>query len=340
MLVIDGSQGEGGGQILRSSLSLSVLTKTPFRIENIRAGRRRPGLMRQHLTAVRAAAEISGAEVDGAAIGSTQLTFTPGLVRAGDYSFSVGSAGSTSLVFQTVLPALALADAPSTIEVRGGTHNPLAPPFDFLVRTLFPLLRRMGVSVDGTLHRPGYYPAGGGHATYRVQPAKRLEPLELLSRGDIRRREITAQVAVLSSDIGAREVTAIAQALNWDRACGQVHRVKNATGPGNVVMVDVESDEVTEVFSGFGEKGVSAEKVGEGVAREVKAYLAADVPVGQHLADQLLLWLALAGRGCFRTVAPTQHTRTHCEVIRTFLNVNAEVAKDDGVWMVRVAKQR
>jgi RNA 3'-terminal phosphate cyclase (ATP) len=323
MLVIDGSLG--GGQILRSSLSLSLITGTPFRIENIRAGRRRPGLMRQHLTCVRAAAEIASAAVAGAELGSAELEFSPGAVRAGDYGFAVGSAGSTGLVLETVLPALALADAPSTIEVRGGTHNPLAPPFEFLVRALFPLLARMGIGVEGELHRTGYYPAGGGHASYRIRPARTLAQLELVERGALLRCAITARVAALPSEIGAREVTALADALGWDRDCGRVERDQRASGPGNAVVVTIESEAITEVVTGFGQKGVPAETIARDLAREVQAYLAADVPVGPHLADQLLLWLALAGRGRFRTVAPTEHTRSHLQLIGAFLDVSTSV---------------
>lgn len=338
MLLIDGSRGEGGGQILRSSLSLSLLTGKAFRIERIRAGRRRPGLLRQHLTAVQAAAAVGGARVEGDRIGSPELLFAPGAVRAGAYSFSVGTAGSTSLVLQTILPALALADAPSTVELRGGTHNPLAPPFDFLARAFFPLLERMGPRVEGVLHRPGFYPAGGGHAVFRITPAARLAPLTLLERGAIRRRAIVATVAHLPGDIGAREIDALADALAWDREVGEVRRADGAAGPGNVVTVDLESDALTEVFTGFGEKGVPAERVAGAVAAEVRQYLDAAVPVGPHLADQLLLWLAIAGDGAFRTVAPTPHTTTQCDVIRAFVDVDItwnQVAPQ--AWEARVA---
>lgn len=287
---------------------------------------------------MQAAAEVSGAEVIGDQIGSTELSFIPGKVRAGKYSFSVGSAGSTSLVFQTILPALALADGPSTVELHGGTHNPLAPPFDFLVRTLFPLIKRMGPRIEGTLHRPGYYPAGGGHAVYNVQPVATLLPITLMERGEIRGREISASVAVLPREIGSREVTTIAEALSWDPSCARVQQIENSIGPGNVIIVVVESANVTEVFSGFGEKGVAAEEIALGVAREVQSYLDADVPVGQHLADQLLLWLALAGGGSFRTLKPTDHTRTHCDVIRKFLDIRITLHEDAGAWHVRVAQ--
>jgi hypothetical protein len=157
MIRIDGSLGEGGGQILRNSLSLSLATGKPFRIENIRAGRERPGLLRQHLTAVLAAVEVGGAGVEGATLGSTAVTFSPGKVRAGDYRFAVGTAGSGTLVLQTVLPALLTADAPSHIAIEGGTHNSAAPPFDFLDRAFLPLIERMGPKVRLQFERFGFY---------------------------------------------------------------------------------------------------------------------------------------------------------------------------------------
>ena len=190
MLTIDGSMGEGGGQILRSSLALSLVSSTPFRITSIRRGRKKPGLMRQHLTAVRAAAEISGAELSGDAIGSTELTFRPGTVRGGDYRFATGGAGSTTLVFQTVLyPLLLATDTPSTLRFEGGTHNPMAPPFDFIERSFLPLLARMVAPAAAetfatvALDRCGFYPAGGGAWSASLTPVRGLTHLSLLERG-------------------------------------------------------------------------------------------------------------------------------------------------------------
>ncbi len=171
VLTIDGADGEGGGQILRTSLALSLVTGIPFRIERLRAGRPRPGLLRQHLTAAHAAAEVGQVQVTGAALGSLSLTFVPGRVTPGTYSFSVGTAGSTTLVLQTVLPALLLASEPSTLTLAGGTHNPFAPPFDFLAQAYLPLVNRMGPQVTATLERPGFYPAGGGTCQITIAPA-------------------------------------------------------------------------------------------------------------------------------------------------------------------------
>jgi RNA 3'-terminal phosphate cyclase (ATP) len=341
MLEIDGASGEGGGQILRSSLALSLVTGTPFRISNIRAGRKRPGLMRQHLTAVQAAVEVGQARAKGAEVGSLALEFHPGAVRSGDYRFSVGTAGSTTLVFQTVFPALALAEGRSTVALEGGTHNPMAPPFDFLARAFLPLMQRMGVSSTATLERPGFYPSGGGRFQAIIEPAKGFGRLSLLERGAIRRRRATAVVAMLSRTIGERELRQVQARLGWDSSELRTESAAAAVGPGNVVTVEIESEHVTELFTGFGERGVAAERVGTAVAEEAAAYLAAQVPVGPHLADQLLLPMALGGGGAFRTTKPSGHTQTHVELLRTFLGSDIQVREEGGgVWAIEVPARR
>src|SRR5580704_3876555 len=201
IIQIDGSIGEGGGQILRTALGLSMVTGQPFRIEKIRAGRDKPGLLRQHLTAVNAAAAICGASVEGAAISSRELSFSPGKVKPGEYTFSIGSAGSTTLVLQTVLPALLTANGPSSLTLEGGTHNPHAPPIDFLEKAFLPLINRMGPAVNVTLERAGFYPAGGGRVAVKIRPAAKLSPLEIPERGEIKRRAAKAVVAALPGEI-------------------------------------------------------------------------------------------------------------------------------------------
>src|SRR6185503_15943515 len=185
MITIDGSQGEGGGQILRTSLTLSLVTGQPFRLENIRAGRQKPGLLRQHLTAVEAARTVGTAEVNGATPGSRTLEFRPGTVTPGNYRFAVGTAGSATLVLQTILPPLLTASGVSTLTLEGGTHNPYAPPFDFLARCFVPLIQRMGPRIDLEMGRPGFYPAGGGKFQARIEPVKRLARFDLMTRGEI-----------------------------------------------------------------------------------------------------------------------------------------------------------
>jgi RNA 3'-terminal phosphate cyclase (ATP) len=331
ILTIDGSQGEGGGQVLRSSLALSLVTGKPFVIENIRANRKKPGLMRQHMTAVTAAAEVSQAKVEGNRIGSPRLAFHPGAVRAGKYHFRVGTAGSTTLVLQTVLPALMLAESESSLVLEGGTHNPHAPPFDFLAKTYLPLISRLGPMVEVRLVRPGFYPAGGGQITVRIRPTLRLGRLELTERGEICSRQVRALVANLPRHIAERECRTIAKETGWNEDCFVIDEVKGSRGPGNAVMIELEAENLTEVFTGFGQLGIRAEQVAMQVLREAQDYLAADVPVGKHLADQLLLLLGigayLGAGGVFRTMDLSLHATTHLEVLRQFLGVDAIVKR-------------
>ncbi|MDH3842399.1 MAG: RNA 3'-terminal phosphate cyclase, partial [Myxococcales bacterium] len=319
MLTIDGSFGEGGGQVLRSSLALSLVTGNPFRIVDIRRRRSRPGLRKQHLTAVGAAAAVGGATVTEVEVGSLELTFAPRLTAGGNYTFSIGTAGSTTLVLQTILPALMLAPEASTVILEGGTHNPQSPTFEFLERAYLPLVRRMGPNVSATLERPGFYPAGGGRMVVSIKPNPTLRPLNLLDRGPIREHRAKASVANLPRHIAEREIETLLRKLRWDRSCFAIEELTDVDGPGNVVIVELIAEHVTEVFAGFGQKGVPAEAVARHLGAEVKEYLRADVPVGRYLGDQLVLLNAVAGGGTFRTLSPTTHLTTQLAVIREFL---------------------
>ncbi len=337
MLTIDGSHGEGGGQILRTALGLSLVTGRAFRIERIRAARKKPGLMRQHLTAVQAAAQIGRAKITGAALGSPELTFWPGPVRAGDYRFAIGTAGSTTLVLQTILPALLTADGPSTLRLEGGTHNPHCPPYDFIEKTFVPVINRMGPRVSTSLERRGFYPAGGGKFSVTIEPARALQPIDLLERGAVQRRLARAIVSNLPRSIAERELGVVHERLGWKRDELAVEEMTDALGPGNVLMLEIESEHVTEVLTAFGERGVPAETVANRAVSAAEEYLAAGVPVDGHLADQLLLPLALASHGSFLTLAPSLHTRTNIDVIRKFLGVEftSEQVGESG-WHIRV----
>jgi RNA 3'-terminal phosphate cyclase (ATP) len=317
MISIDGSHGEGGGQILRSSLTLSIATGKPFRITNIRANRKRSGLLRQHLTAVNAATAISGARVRGDELGSHALTFEPGPVRPGEHTFAVGSAGSATLVLQTVLLPLVAASGSSEIVVEGGTHNPLAPPFEFLEKSYLPLLARMGVVVEASLDRMGFAPAGGGRVRLRVHPGS-LGRLELEEPGRLLRRRAVATVASLPTHISQRELEVLRERLGLHRG-EEVERFVPDQGPGNVAHVERTYEHDTLVLTSVGEKGLLAEKVAARLADEVRRVTRAEVAADEHLADQLLLPLALGQGGSFTTLEPTEHSRTHAEVIRTFL---------------------
>ena len=341
MITIDGSMGEGGGQVLRTSLALSLVTGKPFRIEKIRAGREKPGLLRQHLTAVHAAAAVSGAQVEGAALGSREITFRPGSVRPGNHHFAVGTAGSATLVLQAVLPALLSAPGPSTLVLEGGTHNPFAPPFDFLEKAFLPLLRRMGARVEAALERPGFYPAGGGRFTVRVEPVERLARLDLSARGDVKRRLARAMVSNLPRNIADRELKTVRDRLSWDRSCLVADEVQGAPGPGNALLLELESEHVTEVFTGFGQRGVGAEKVAGDAIDELREYLASGAPIGKHLADQLIVPMAVAGGGSFTTIKPTRHTTTNIDVISRFLDLKIEAKRaSESAWSIEVGTDR
>jgi RNA 3'-terminal phosphate cyclase (ATP) len=339
LITIDGSQGEGGGQILRSSLALSMLTGKPFRIEKIRANREKPGLMRQHLTGVNAAATICSATVEGAAIASRELLFRPGPVVSGDYTFSVGSAGSTTLVLQAVLPPLLLAGGPSSLTLEGGTHNIHAPPLDFLEKAFLAVVNRMGPQVSVAMERAGFYPAGGGRFFATVEPAKELSPLHLTERGEVRRRLCKAVVAGLPGEIALRELAVVRKAMGWPDESLQIRQLPDDQGPGNIVTIEIASDNITEVFTGFGQRGVRAEAVAEDALRQTRQYLGAGVPVGACLADQLIVPFAMAGAGSFVTHDPTRHTLTNIEVVRRFLDVQVKCEQEDRKqWRVTFGK--
>ena len=325
MIRIDGSHGEGGGQILRTALALSLVTGQPFRIERIRAGRRKPGLLHQHLTAVKAAAEIGAAKVRGHAIGSQDMTFAPRSIRTGRFHYAIGSAGSCTLVLQAILPALMVADGPSVITLEGGTHNPFAPPFDFLAQTFLPLINSMGPQVEAELERPGFYPAGGGQFHIRVSPVKTLAPLVLAERGAVQRLTACAAVSRLPLSIARRELKEVGDLLGLPPENLRPVTWENAQGPGNVLTIAVQSEALTEVFTGFGVKGIPAEKVASRTVGEVRRYLAMNVPVGPYLADQLLVPMAVAGGGRIRTLPPSRHTTTNIDIIKFFMALDCRL---------------
>ncbi|WP_455203458.1 RNA 3'-terminal phosphate cyclase [Kaarinaea lacus] len=325
LIHLDGSQGEGGGQILRTSLALSICLGKPFKIENIRANRRRPGLMRQHLTAVKAAAQISNAQVEGDELNSQQLIFKPNEVQAGEYHFAIGTAGSATLVLQTILVPLLFAKGTSKVSIEGGTHNPLAPPFDFLRHAYFPLLERMGAKINAKLVRPGFFPAGGGRIEVEVEPVAKLQPLSLTERGEIIEKKAQVMFSALPFHIVERELKVLKQKLNWPENCYAVQTLDADYGPGNVITVTVKCENVCEVFTGFGQKGIKAEAVANNVVKDVRRYIASDAPVEEHLSDQLLLPLALAGSGEYVTVTPSRHTLTNIDVIQHFMDVAIQV---------------
>ncbi|TAG49457.1 MAG: RNA 3'-terminal phosphate cyclase [Betaproteobacteria bacterium] len=356
MIHLNGATGEGGGQILRTALALSMCTGQPFRIEQIRAKRSKPGLMRQHLMCVKAAQQISGAEVSGATIGSLALEFSPGAVTAGDYRFAIDGAGSTMLVLQTVLPPLLLSSATSQITLVGGTHNPMAPPFQFIERAFARMVNAgspppggeglgeresalqanvirshtpspqpfRGSRLSLALNRHGFFPAGGGEIVATITPQP-LQPFHLHERGELRAAYAEVIVAGVASSVAERELATLGKLMSWSGE--QLRRVaaRQNEGPGNALIATLEFDNVTEVFMQLGEQGVSAESVAKRLARDIRDYQTRSEPVGPHLADQLLLLMALAGGGSFATTELTEHTRTNALVIEKFLPIEIAI---------------
>lgn len=338
MITIDGSEGEGGGQIVRNALALALVTGQPFRITNIRGGREKPGLMRQHLTAVEAACAIGGAECEGAGVGASEICFRPGRVVPGDYRFAVGTAGSTSLVLQTVLMPLLLADAPSRLVLEGGTHNMMAPPFDFIARCFLPIINRMGPRVEARLIRHGFFPRGGGRVEIDITPAS-LTPIDCVERGALQRVSAEALFAGLPFDIADREIKTARQFLpRWPDEAFAVRQLPAEMGPGNALMLEAEYAHVTEIVTGFGKIGVSAESLAKTAAHRMAGYLESPAFAGPYLADQLLLPFALAGGGRFTTVKPSQHARTAADVIALFLDQRwTFTSQEDGAHVVQRA---
>lgn len=324
MVEIDGSRGEGGGQVLRTALSLSLCLGKPFRIVNIRKNRPKPGLQPQHLMAVRAAARISDARTEGDEPKSEELWFSPGTIRTGYHEFDIGTAGSTTLVLQTLLPALMLAREPTELLIHGGTHNPMAPSFEFIKQAFLPLLNRMGAEVELELESHGFYPHGGGRLRARITPTKRLKAIELMERGKLLSRHATAMLSRLPQHIAERELGILKSSLQLKATEMEIELVEESPSAANVLSLALEFEQITELFTAFGKRGLPAEEVAAGLVAEVQGYLESDAPVGRHLADQLLLPMALAGGGRFHTLRPSRHTLTNIDIIRHFLDIDIE----------------
>jgi RNA 3'-terminal phosphate cyclase (ATP) len=335
---IDGSHGEGGGQILRTSLALSIITKQPLVMHHIRAGRAKPGLRRQHLTCVQAAAAMCNAELRGASVGSQHLEFTPReATTASELAFDIGTAGSTTLVVQTILMPAIMARRSLRFTVEGGTHNPMAPAFDFLDRVFLPQLHAMGARVELALERHGFVsgaPSRDKRAFYDAEVSERgklavtIEPpltaqlaqLDLTKAGPVTARHAAALIARLPTHVATRELEVVRDRLGWATFECEVRDLGHG-GPANLLMLEVERGGLRELVTVHGEKGLRAETVAERACDELAAYLAADVPVGEHLADQLLLPMALAGGGRFRCATPSLHATTNIDTIGRFLDV-------------------
>ncbi|MDJ0955888.1 MAG: RNA 3'-terminal phosphate cyclase [Arenicellales bacterium] len=329
MIVIDGAIGEGGGQILRSALSLSLLTGQAFDISNVRARRPNPGLRPQHLSAVQAAAQISRASVDGDRKGSTRITFTPGPVRPGVYHFDIGTAGATSLVLQTLLLPLAVVHGTSHLTIAGGTHVPWSPCFHYLDWHWGRILSRMGINFDLSLARAGFFPRGGGEVHATIPGGTTPTGLDLSNRGYLQRVRGLSVVANLPLDIAERQRT---QSLK--RLSNLITSVETdvtieslpAQSRGTMLLLLAEFEHSQACFFALGARGKPAERVADEAVQSLAKFLETNGAIDPWLADQLLLPLALAKQSSvLRTSEVTQHLLTNLEVIRHFLSVEIVV---------------
>ena len=337
-IAIDGSMGEGGGQVLRSALALSMALGKPFHMSGIRGKRPKPGLKRQHLTCVRAAQAICGAEVSGDAMHSAELTFIPGTLRPGDYEFHVGTGGSVTLVLQALLPPLLTASALSRITVTGGTHVPHAPPFEFMERTLFPCLERMGAKLAVVMSRVGYMDVGGGAVSVEIVPAGPLLPFAGKALGAFEQAGAAIYCHNLPPDVAEREEAVLLAGSGTTSRPGicRIRRIDGSsggvscTGAGNAVLVSLFYEGGEIVLGEIGWRGRSAETVARHAVRRATDYMCSGAQIERHLADQLLVPMALAGGGSFIAETVTPHTKTCLDVITLFTGLKAEFTSGDG----------
>ncbi|MBD3288414.1 RNA 3'-phosphate cyclase [candidate division KSB1 bacterium] len=332
MIKIDGSLGEGGGQVLRSSLALSIITEQPFEIYNIRARRKKPGLQPQHLKCVEAAAAISQAETDGAALGSTRLVFKPGKAVAGDYHIDIGTAGSTSLVLQTIYLPLAFLQTESNIIITGGTHVPWSPVFHYLEFQWLPVLEQIGFDMKLSLQQAGFYPKGGGKIASQIRPVSELKNIELTERGKLQQIWGISAAANLNASIIERQKAQMQRRLSRKNIeCD----IRNETMPSRwkntMALLFAQFENGSGCFTALGAVGKRAEKVADEAFTGLSEYLYTSGCVDKYLADQLLLPLAFAtGKSRYSTSKITQHLLTNRDVIRPFTDIEIHIKGNPG----------
>ena len=335
MIEIDGSIGEGGGQILRTALTLAALTKTPFKIDKIRLGRKKPGLQPQHLTGVRAVAEICQGKLTDAELYSDHITFEPGTIRSGFYDFDVAkvspSAGSVGMILEQLLPIQLFGRETSYVTIKGGTGVPWSPPAEFIEKVFLPTLAKMGVKATLEILKLGFYPIGGGSIKAGIAPAPSpLSPLTLTTRGSLKGINCLAAVIGLPNSIAERE-KAQAEKKLADLKLEVKSEIRTSSGlsSGNLFLLWAEYENCLAGFSSLGELGKPAERVADETIDEFLKFNAGEAAVERHLADQLLLYLALAkGRSTLKVQEVTKHLDTVRLVIEQFLPVKFEITND------------
>ena len=340
---IDGAQGEGGGQIVRTALTLSAVTGRPFRIINIRHNRPNPGLRNQHVQCVLATQRVCSAQVEGAEKASRELSFVPGRITAGKHDIDIGTAGSTSLVLQTIALPLSLADGASEIIIRGGTHNHFAPTYDYLDLQWLPFMRRIGLDIDLELISPGFYPKGGGEIRANIRPASGFAPISMDERGKLERLTIRAAVNNLPRNIAERFIKQTASQLKSRNIRKFKTEIKTSSGVGRgtYVLLLAEYENSSACYFGLGKIGVKAEKIADGMVKEFIEFHRSEATVDKYLADQLPLPLALCeGRSTFSTPQITQHLLTNADVIRKFLDAEILIEEREACGTVGVCPKQ
>ena len=321
-ITIDGSKGEGGGQILRLALALSSITKKPFTIENIRANRPKPGLQAQHLTSANAIAYITEARVEGAKIGSDSLSFIPSTITGGYYTFDIGTAGSVTLLMQSLLPILLFADRQSNLTLIGGTHVPYSPSVDYYNNVFLPMVRKMGVNAEIDIQEFGWYPKGGGKVVLYAKPSK-IKPIELISKSDLTSVNGYASQSNLPEDILVREEKGVREVFP---GVGYHKTSKLSASIGTALTLWAEYDNTIIGVDALGKKGLPAEELGASTARSLNKFMKSDAAVDPWMADQLLIYAALAnGRSKIKVPKITGHISSCMETIPLFTGVEFKI---------------
>jgi RNA 3'-phosphate cyclase len=335
LIEIDGSYGEGGGQILRTALGLSAVLKKPFTIRHIRSNRKNPGLQAQHLEAVEALARITEAQTEGVKFGSQEIVFIPQRILPGDYRFEVKTAGSVTLLLQAIFLPLCLSGGNSTATLTGGTHVPWSPSFHYLSEVLLPTLRWMGVSADAAIEQWGFYPRGGGRIRLRIDPVQELKPFSLVKRGSLRRVRGISASSRLPKHVAERQreqaINRIQKELKTDAEI-TIQQDVPSSGPGSFLFLLAEYENVFAGFSSLGSRGKPAEKVADEAVDSLRDYMKSDACVDPHLADQLIPFMAMAkGGSAFSTTNVTEHLLTNLWAINHFLKVKLDMKGEKGM---------
>jgi len=334
LIEIDGSYGEGGGQILRTALALSAILKKSFTIHHIRSKRKNPGLQAQHLEAVEALARITAAHTEGVKFGSQKITFVPEKILSGDYQFEVRTAGSVTLLLQAIFPPLCLAQEISKLTLAGGTHVPWSPPFHYLSEVLLPTLKLIGASAEAAIERWGFYPRGGGKIQLKIEPVHELKPVSLVNRGSLKKVRGLSAISDLPKHVADRQkeqaLKRIEREMKIDAEITVLYDAPS-NGPGSFIFLLAEYERTLGGFSSLGQKGKAAEKVADEAVDSLKDYIESDGCIDPYLADQLVPFLALAkGNSSFTSTRITEHLLTNLWVIEHFFDLKISTSGEKG----------